>query len=109
MKNLIALTTVFLFLCGCASTTFIKSNPPGAKVQVDGKPIGETPCFYEDMAVAGTTRTLTLKKEGYRSYDGYIKREKFSVPILIAGIFLIVPFVWILEYPAQYNFEMEKL
>ncbi len=109
MKKLVALIAAFFFLSGCACTTLIKSNPPGAKVQVDGKPVGETPHFYTDMAVAGTTRAVTLKKEGYKDYNGYIKREKFSVPILIAGIFLIVPFVWILEYPPQYNSEMEKL
>jgi hypothetical protein len=108
MKTILALLTALFFLSGCASTTFIKSNPPGAKMQVDGKPIGETPHFYTDMAVAGTIRTVTLRKEGYKDYNGYIRREKFSVPILIAGIFLIVPLVWILEYPLQYNFEMEK-
>jgi hypothetical protein len=61
------------------------------------------------MAVAGTTRAVTLRKEGYKDYYGSIKREKFSVPTLIGGIFLIVPFAWILEYPPQYNFDMEKL
>jgi len=109
MKKIFALLVAFIFLAGCTSTTWIKSNPPGAKIEVSGKPLGETPYFYTDMAVAGTTRIVTLKKEGYKDYNGYIKREKFSVPILIAGIFLIVPFVWILEYPPQYNFEMEKL
>ena len=37
MKKLIALMMVFLFLFGCASTTLIKSNLPGAKLQVDGQ------------------------------------------------------------------------
>lgn len=109
MKNLIALTTALLLLCGCASTTLLKSNPPGAKIQVDGQVMGETPQFYTDKAVAGTVKTVTLKKEGYKDLDSYIKREKFSVPNLIGGIFLLIPFIWILEYPSQYNFKMEKL
>jgi len=109
MKKLIALTTVFFLLFGCASTTLIKSNPPGAKLQVDGQSVGETPYFYTDKAAAGTVKTVTLKKEGYKDSNGLIRREKLSVPALIGGIFLIVPFVWILEYPSQYNFEMEKL
>lgn len=109
MKRPIALTAVFFFLFGCASTTLIKSNPSGANLQTDGTPLGETPCFYTDKAVAGTTKVVTLKKEGYKDYYGYIKREKLSIPALIGGIFLIVPFVWILEYPSQYDFEMEKL
>jgi hypothetical protein len=109
MKRLIALATVLLFLSGCASTTLIKSNPLGAKLQVDGRSVGETPHFYTDQAVAGTARTLTMKKEGYKDLSAIIRREKLSVPALIGGIFLIVPFVWIFEYPSQYNFEMEKL
>jgi len=109
MKKLIALVMVFFFLFGCTSTTLLKSNPPGAKLQVGGQVVGETPRFYTDKAVAGTVKTVTLKKEGYKDLDGYIKRNKFSVPMLIGGIFLIVPFIWILEYPSQYYFEMEKL
>jgi len=109
VKKITALTLVFFFLIGCASTTLIKSNPPGAKLQVDGKVVGETPHFYTDKAVAGTVRTVTLKKEGYKDFNGYIEREKLSVPALIGGIFLFVPFVWILEYPSRYYFEMEKL
>jgi hypothetical protein len=54
-------------------------------------------------------KTVTLKKEGYKDANGLIRREKLSVPALIGGIFLVVPFVWIIEYPSQYNFEMEKL
>jgi hypothetical protein len=108
MKKITALTMVFFFLIGCASTTLIKSNPLGAKLQVDGKIIGETPHFYTDKAVAGTVKTVTLKKEGYKDFNGYIEREKLSVPALIGGIFLLVPFVWILEYPSRYSFNMEK-
>jgi len=108
MKKLIALLTVLSFLLGCASTTLIKSNPPGAKLQVDGQSLGETPHFYSDKTAAGTVKTVTLRKEDYKDFNGTIKREKLSVPALIGGIFLIVPFVWILEYPSQYNFEMEK-
>jgi hypothetical protein len=109
MEKVTALTMVFFFLIGCVSTTLIKSNPPGAKLQVDGQVVGETPHFYTDKAVAGTMKTVTLKKEGYKDFNGYIEREKLSVPALIGGIFLLVPFVWILEYPSQYHFKMEKL
>jgi len=76
MKILIALSMVLFFLLGCASTTLIKSNPPGAKLQVDGRSLGETPHFYTDKAVAGTTKAVTLKKEGYKDFNGYIKTGK---------------------------------
>jgi hypothetical protein len=64
MEKLIALLTVLSFLLGCASTTLIKSNPPGAKLQVDGQVMGETPHFYTDKAAAGTSENSDFKKGG---------------------------------------------
>lgn len=72
---------VFLFVFGCASTTLIKSSPPGAKLQVDGQVLGETPHFYTDKAAAGTVKTVTLRKEGYKGFNGYIKREKLQLQL----------------------------
>ena len=109
MKKLIASTMVILFLFGCASATVIKSNPPGAKLYLNGQSMGETPYTYADRAAAGTMRTVTLKYEGYKDFNGTIKREQLSVGALIGGIFLLIPFIWILEYPPLYNFEMEKM
>ena len=109
MKKLIALMTVFFFLFGCASATVIKSNPTGAKLYLEGQLKGDTPYTYADRAAAGTMRTVTLKKEGYKDFTGHIKREQLSVGALIGGIFLIVPLIWILEYPPEYTFEMERL
>lgn len=109
MKKLVALSMVFFFLFGCASATVIKSNPPGAKLYLDGQYKGETPYTYSDRAAAGTMRSVTLKKEDYKDFTGHIKRETLSVPALIGGIFLLIPSIWILEYPSEYTFEMEKL
>ena len=109
MERLIALSVTFFLVLGCSSTTLIKSNPPSARLHIDGKFQGETPHFFSDKAVAGTMRTVTLKKEGYKEFAGVIRREKLSVPTLIGGIFLIVPFFWVLEYPPEYIFEMERL
>ena len=108
MKKLIALTTVFFFLFGCASATVIKSNPPGAKLYLDGQLKGDTPYTYADRAAAGTMRTVTLKKEDYKDFTGHIKREQLSVGALIGGILFLIPLIWVLEYPSEYTFEMEK-
>ena len=109
MKKLVLLTAAFLFLFGCASSTLIKSNPPGAKLYLEGQFKGETPYTHGDMAVAGTMKTVTLKKEGYKDFTGHIKREQLSVGALIGGLLLTIPLLWILEYPPEYTFEMEKL
>jgi hypothetical protein len=109
MKKIIASSIAFFFLFGCASSTLIKSNPPGAKLYLEGQLKGETPYTYADRAAAGTMRTVNLKKEGHKDFTGHIKREQLSVGALIGGIFLLIPLIWILEYPPEYTFEMEKL
>jgi hypothetical protein len=109
MKKLIALILIFFFLFGCASATLINSNPPGAKLYLDGQLKGQTPYTHTDRSAAGTRRMVILKQEGYKDFNGEIKRQELSVPALIGGIFLLIPFIWILEYPPQYTFEMEKL
>jgi hypothetical protein len=108
MKKIIASSIAFFFLLGCASATLIKSNPPGAKLYLDGQLKGETPYTYADRAAAGTMKSVTLKKEDYKDFTGHIKREVLSVGALIGGLFFLIPLIWILEYPPEYIFEMEK-
>ena len=109
MNRLVVLLAICFFLSGCASATLIKSNPSGAKLLLDGQQKGETPYTYSDRATAGTIRTVTLQKEGYKEFTSTIKREKFSVPAFIGGLFFIIPFIWITEYPSEYTFEMQVL
>ena len=106
MKRIIGSIVAFFFLFGCASATLIKSNPPEAKLYLEGQLKGETPYTYADRAAAGTMRSVTLKKEGYKDFTGHIKREQLSVGALIGGIFFLIPLIWILEYPPEYTFEM---
>lgn len=107
-QRIIALTMIIFFLSGCASATVIRSNPPGAKLYVDGQFKGETPYTYVDRSAAGTARTVRLEKQGYEDLSGSIKREKLSIPALIGTIFVIIPVIWILEYPPEHTFEMKK-
>ncbi len=106
-KKLIVLVTAICFLVGCSSTTMIKSNPPGAKLYLDGQYKCETPCTHSDSAASGTSKTVLLKKEGYKDFTGTIKKEKTEVAPIIGGIFLLFPFIWMLGYPEEYNFAME--
>jgi len=108
MKKCIALIIAMFFLSGCASSTIIKSNPPGAKMYLDGQFKCETPCTHKDTAPMGTTRTVTLKKEGYKDTTGQIRREELSTGALIGGIFFFIPLIWVLEYPPEYTYDMEK-
>jgi hypothetical protein len=108
-KKLIVLVTAICFLVGCSSSTMIKSNPPSAKLYLDGQYKCETPCTHSDSAASGTSKTVLLKKEAYKDFTGTIRKEETQVGPIIGGIFFLFPFIWMLGYPSEYTFEMEKL
>ncbi|MBI5827539.1 MAG: PEGA domain-containing protein [Deltaproteobacteria bacterium] len=107
MRKLISVITIVVFVSGCASTTLIKTVPDSAKVHVDGQLIGYSPVSYSDTAVSGTTKTVLLKKEGYKDKTGLIRKEEAQVGPIIGGLFFLFPFIWTLGYPDSYTFELE--
>ena len=94
---------------GCASKTNIKTRPEGAEVYIDNVRKGITPFQYEDTAIAGSTKTLKLKKEGYRNFDTVIRKSEFQWGPCIGGAFVLVPLIWVLGYPDEQEFALEKL
>lgn len=108
VKQVTNLITVMQLL-GCASSTLINSVPSGAKAYIDGRLVGQTPVTQKDTAIAGSSKTVVLKKDGFRDWTGTIRKEDLAVGPLVGGIFLFFPFVWILGYPDQYIFELEPL
>jgi hypothetical protein len=78
-------------------------------VYIDGRYVGETPVTQKDSAVLGSSKTVVLKKDGYRDQLGTIRKEELAVGPLVAGIFFTIPLLWVLGYPDQYVFELEPL
>lgn len=115
MKNtkisrlLICLFLLIFCFMGCASKTIIKSRPSGAEVYIDNVRKGVTPLHYSDTAIAGATKTLKLKKEGYKTFEGVIRKSDFQVGPCIGGVLVLFPFIWILGYPDEHEFELEEL
>ncbi|GAB62922.1 MAG: PEGA domain-containing protein [Candidatus Jettenia sp.] len=70
-------------LCGCVLRSLtVDSNPPGAVVYLDDKPIGETPVTTEFTYYG--TRKITLEKtdaEGRLLYERKIAYEKIKAPV----------------------------
>jgi len=98
----------FLFV-GCVSSTIIKSRPEGAEVYIDNIKQGITPLKYEDTAIAGTAKPLRLKKEGYETLETFLRKSEFQWGPCIGGMLVLFPLVWVLGYPEQYEFELQKL
>jgi hypothetical protein len=95
-------------LAACASSTVIQSNPPGAKVFLDGEYAGTTPYTMSDTKIVGSATSVRLEYPGYQTHQASIKRnEEFSVGACIGGVFLLVPFLWIMGYKGSHTYELQ--
>jgi len=100
---------MLLALFGCSSATMIKSNPPGARVFIDGIERGVTPLEYSDAALMGTSKMLRIELTGYKPIDAIIRKDT-AKPDAIAGACLVgVPALWMLGYQKEYFFNLERL
>ena len=52
----------------------IESTPMFAQIEIDGKPVGETPLTLSQMLVG--KHTVTISKAGYRTYTAQVEVEK---------------------------------
>jgi hypothetical protein len=109
-QRLVAASTLLLFTVGCASTTVIRSEPSGATVYIDGSKVGKTPYTYSDTKTVGSSTRIRLKKEGFEDFETVISRnEEFQVGPCIGGVFFLVPFLWVMGYQPDHNYELSPL
>jgi len=111
-RHFLTFTSVLIIGCilftGCGSTTLIKSVPEGAKVYVDGEPVGVTPYEHYDTKIVGSKTEIRLIMDGFEDLNTWIIRdEDIDVGALIGGIlFPPIPFLWIMKYKPQHTFDM---
>ncbi len=105
-----AAATALVLASGCASSTLIRSEPPGAKVYLNGELAGRTPLVMSDTKIVGSTTHVRLVVDGYEPFDATIQRnESFDVGACIGGVFVYVPFLWIMGYKPEHNYELTPL
>ena len=76
-SKLITLFVLVAFLSACAPhQALIQSEPPGAMVSIDGKPIGQTPIDYDYALSTGNQHQVKISHLGYDSVDLTIKADK---------------------------------
>jgi hypothetical protein len=114
MKSLsaraLALATALVFASGCASTTMIRSQPPGAKVYLNGESVGRTPYPMTDTKIIGTTTYVRLVLDGHEPYETVIQRnEQFEAGPCLGGVLVMFPFLWIMGYKPEHNYELTPL
>jgi hypothetical protein len=95
-------------LAGCGSSTIIQSQPSGAKVFLDGMAAGNTPYTMSDTKIVGSSTQIRLEYPGYQPLNTVISRnEEFDVLACIGGVFVLVPFLWIMKYKPVHQFELQ--
>lgn len=95
-------------MTSCGSTTLIRSIPEGAKIYVDGEPMGVTPYEHYDTKIVGSRTDIRLIMDGYEELNTRITRdEEVDVGALIGGILLPpIPLLWVMKYKPQHTYEM---
>lgn len=113
MRFLTPLCGLFLLVClmqtGCASSSQITTQPPGAQITVDGMRLGKSPVVYTDPQVwLWTNHMVFVQKRGYQSMSAPLNGQAKVVNV-VCGI-LLCPFGLILaaagELPPQKNFSL---
>lgn len=67
LGKLVAAVLLAAFTSGCAHQAVFISDPPGARVMVDGKLVGVTPCKFDYKNSAGEDYEVTVSKDGYET------------------------------------------
>ncbi len=111
VKQFILIITLLtsIFFAGCSSTTIIQTEPTGASVYLNEKHVGTSPYEMKDKKITASCTNLKLKMPGYKtSYHTICKDEQLNPGALIGGIFLFIPYLWILEYYPVHYYIMER-
>lgn len=112
LKSLAASLSLLVFIVSCSSSTLVSSTDRDAKIFIDGEYRGTGSVQHEDKKIVGSTTYVTLKKEGCRPQEFRFSRsEEFAVGPCIGGVFVLVPFLWVMEYKPNhtYEFQCEKM
>jgi hypothetical protein len=110
-KQLISILifSLAIILAGCSSTTIIQTEPSGASVYLNEKHVGTSPYEMKDKKITGTCTNLKLEMPGYKTiYQTICKDEQLNPGALIGGIFVVIPYLWILEYYPVHYYVLER-
>lgn len=96
MAKILMSVLIVILLSGCVTNTMvtIESDPPGASVYVDGRPIGETPTRTRMSNAAWEDPIIKLEKEGYRTVVDDVDKE-IKIVNGIVGLFLWPAWLWV--------------
>lgn len=80
-----ALLIPSLVCIGCSDVLRIRSTPPGAAVQMDGRPIGYTPTQYSIGRFETWPNQVRFERQGYRPMTVPLKTERAIGRVIAFG------------------------
>jgi len=93
---------------GCASSTVLQTQPPGARVSINGAVVGNTPYTLTDTKIVGSSTPIHFDYPGYAPLDVTLSRsEEVDVLPLIAGILVLVPLLWVMKYQSTHVYQLQ--
>ena len=115
-KKVVSVALLVAFSSGCTSTTLINTRPTGARVEVDGRYIGDAPASYSETVTAWTRNQVRLTLAGYKQNIGFISADNW-VGSKVAGSVILgltclpligfIGLIWSTEYRPSYDFLLE--
>jgi hypothetical protein len=63
----------------------ILTEPPGADIAVDGRPLGRTPATFTDQPSDGHYYRIDLALPGYKTTQKVLKQEEQKSTVVLAG------------------------
>ncbi len=102
----ITAAVLIAFTGGCASSTMIRSTDPDAKIYIDGEYRGVGQVQHTDTKIVGASTSVKIEKPGCEPQSFVLNRsEEFQVGACIGGVLVLVPFLWIMGYKSEHNYE----
>jgi hypothetical protein len=99
-----------VLFASCTSTTMIQSTPGGAKLYLNGEPVGTTPYTYSDTKIVGSTTIVKIEMEGYEPLNTTFSRdEEVDVGAIVGGVLVLFPFLWAMKYKPTHTYELVPL
>lgn len=107
-RALLALTVSASLLSACASTTVIRTNAPEAKLYIDGEYRGRGTITHTDQKVIGSSTSVRIQQEGCEpQMESFARNEEFDPGACAGGVFVLVPFLWVMKYKPEHSYEYQ--
>jgi hypothetical protein len=93
---------------GCASSTVLQSQPPGARVSINGAVVGNTPYTLTDTKILYSATPVHFEYPGYAPLDvTLVRNEEVDVIPLVVGLFTLVPLLWAMKYQSTHVYQLQ--